>query len=174
MSLVGRDSADTTETHTAWKQMARRQFCRGCTEAEFSKGISLVFYSKRIINYIYIGNLNQSLVMMYDLLHPNSNFFVVFGTFALSPSITALLKVKFLHIRSTSKSATSCDRKRDGTDKSSPRLNEIIENGQISSSSTHMTRSLSSDGRMTDTKTENMYEQSHQRTSEGAIFSAFS
>ena len=33
MSLLRRDSADETELHRAWKQMARRQWCRGSTKA---------------------------------------------------------------------------------------------------------------------------------------------
>lgn len=33
MSLLGRDSADMTETDRALKQMARRQWCKACTES---------------------------------------------------------------------------------------------------------------------------------------------
>lgn len=52
-----------------------------------------------------------------------------------------------------------------------------MENGQISSSYTHMAAdrghsAAGSTAHMTDTKTENMNEQSHQRTSEAPALSA--
>lgn len=65
-----------------------------------------------------------------------------------------------------------------GTDSSSPRLNEIIENGQISSSSTCKTADKGhpasrSTAHMTDTKTDNMNHQSHQRSKWGSLFFLF-